>query len=135
MKHAIAYYGHFDRNFDDLQPNTTQYAGRDGLTHVVADPSPSVNGILFGYMEQQGKKFVAVKAADIGAEEPVPLDPDLHLDGKQFGPQPTTFGDTSAYHLIQSMKQLNLIRVTLCKLSRSRSSYEQPADVLISCAD
>jgi hypothetical protein len=108
MKHSIGYLGHYDRNLEHLRPGTRTYVRDDGtIGRVVARP-PDVDGVFFGYMELQGKKYVAVRAQygdnDVTVTNVVRLDEARHTDGKGFIlTNPSRFGDESARRLLSDM--------------------------------
>ena len=111
MKHAIRYLGHHDSSFSDLSPESSRYRRKDGTCGSVIPRPASVDGILFGYMECQGKLFEAVRAEygdqDVCLKKPVRLTRPLHTDGKGFGPNPSQFGDQSAKRLLADMASAN----------------------------
>ena len=63
-----------------------------------------MDGVFFGYMECDGKRFVAVRvqygADDVVVRNPVTLNPPRHTDGKGFGPNPSRFDDDAAERLL-----------------------------------
>jgi len=107
VKHAIGYLGHYDRSFQSLHPNPREYVRENGSIGRVDERPTDVNGVFFGYMERQGKTFVAVRAQysdiDVVLETAIPLDPPRHTDGKGFGPNPSRLGDESAGRLLSDM--------------------------------
>ena len=111
MKHSIGYLGRFERSFQNLRPGTTEYVREDGTIGTVDERPADVDGVFFGYMERQGKTFVAVRAqsgdVDVILANPVPLDPQRHTDGKGFGPNPSRFGDEAASRLLADMIAAN----------------------------
>jgi len=112
MRHSIGYLGHYD-HFCNLTPHPREYHRHDGSLGTVDDRPNRVNGIFFGYMEREGKTFVAVRAQhddidiDVVLQNAVPLDPSRHTDGKGFGPKPSLFGDDSAARLVSDMITTN----------------------------
>lgn len=104
MKHSIGYLGRFERSFASLKPGVREYVREDGSLGKVDERPRDVDGVFFGYMECDGKRFVAVRAqygeADVVVQNPVPLNPSRHTDGKGFGPNPSRFGDESAERLL-----------------------------------
>jgi hypothetical protein len=102
MKHTILYFGHFDRNFRALLPDTSTYLDRHGEEKPVDEASSKVDGFQFRYMECRGKEFVAVGVEDVVLRAPVLLIPERHTDGKGFF-APPQFGDESAMHLLVDM--------------------------------
>lgn len=111
MKHAIGYLGHYDRDFTDLKPGVRRYRRKDGTTGPVALRPKNVDGIFFGYLECQGKTFVAVRVEfgghDVFVKNPVALKPPRHTDKKGFGPNSSRFGDDSAERLLADMMSSN----------------------------
>jgi len=111
MKHSIGYMGRFERSFASLRPGTREYFREDGTVGRVDERPADVDGVFFGYMERQGKTFVAVRAQhgeiDVIVKNPVVLDPARHTDGKGFGPNPSRFGDESATRLLADLIAAN----------------------------
>jgi len=111
MKHSIGYLGHYDRSFADLRPGIRDHLREDGSVGHVDERPPEVDGVFFGYMERQGKTFVAVRAQygelDVVVRHAVLLDRARHTDGKGFGPNPSRFGDDSASRLLADMIAAN----------------------------
>jgi hypothetical protein len=107
LKNAIGYLGRFERSFGDLKPGVNEYLREDGSRGQVDERPQNVDGVFFGYMECDSKRFVAVRAEyeddDIVLANPVPLQPQRHTDGKSFGPNPSRFGDESAERLLIDM--------------------------------
>jgi hypothetical protein len=102
MTHTILYFGHFDRNFRRLSPDTATYLDRNGVEKPVDDASSKVDGFRFRYMECRGKEFVAVGVGELVLRAPVLLIPERHTDGKGFF-APPQFEDDSAMHLLVDM--------------------------------
>ena len=102
MIHTILYFGHLDRNFRNLAPDTATYVDRDGVEKPVVKASAKVDGYRFRYMECQGKEFVAVVVDEVVLRAPVLLIPERHTDGKGFF-APPQFGDDSAMRLLVDM--------------------------------
>lgn len=108
MNHTILYFGHFDRNFQALNTETTTYRDKDNLKKPVEQATKNVTGYHFRYMERQFKEFVAVGVEDVGERgiiilrAPLLLTSERHTDEKGFfnGPH---FGDESAMHLLVDM--------------------------------
>jgi len=106
MKHTILYHGRFELNFDRLhrlKDDFTIKRTEDKGLATVASPSDKVDGIVFGYMEKSKRRFFAVKVEDVILSKPVRLVPDLHTDGKGFGPAASQFGDQSAKRLLEGI--------------------------------
>jgi hypothetical protein len=104
LRHAIGYLGRFERSFATLKPGVRRYVREDGSFGDVDERPRDADGVFFGYMECDGKRFVAVRVQhgsdDLVVRNPVPLDPPRHTDGKGFGPNPSRFGDDSAERLL-----------------------------------
>ena len=64
MRHALMYFGGFERNFPNLTTSATSFTGTDGKEHPYQPWPQSVDGLRVSYMEKHGKKFVAVRVAD-----------------------------------------------------------------------
>lgn len=109
--HAIAYHGHYDYNFERLKPGFRRYKHRNGSTHPVPAPPRYVKGVLFGFMEKPRKRFVGVRARyaglDVVLDNPLPLRPRRHTDGKGFGPRPSHLTDSAALNLLRDMARRN----------------------------
>jgi hypothetical protein len=111
MQHVIRFEGGFERNFATLRAGNGEYEGDDG-TRVHAAPWPAeADGVRFGFMEQQGKRFLAVRLQygddEIVLRHPVRLDPARHLGGRRFSPRPIPLGDEPAGALLADIIDLN----------------------------
>jgi hypothetical protein len=104
MRHAIRYEGGYERNFSKLRPGATDFEGDDGARHKLPPWPKDTDGLRFGFMERQGKKFVAVRVqygpADVVLPHDVAVERDIHLDGKRLGPEPIVLSDTAASALL-----------------------------------
>jgi hypothetical protein len=111
MQHVIRYEGGYDRNFGTLRSHGTEYEGDDGDRHVAKPWPKAIDGVRFSFMEQPGKKFVAVRVQyageDVVLKNPVRLDPARHLGGKRFSPEPLTLGDGPAGALFGDILESN----------------------------
>lgn len=111
MKHSIGYLGRYERKCAHLRPGIREYLRDDGSVGRVAERPADVDGVFFGYMEREGKTFVAVRAQyneiDVVRKHPVLLDPPRHTDGKGFGPSPARFDDDVARRLLADMIAAN----------------------------
>jgi len=111
MRHAIRFEGGFERNFGMLRAGTVDYEGDDGMRRPVAPWPAEIDGVRFGYMEQRGKRFLAVRlwygAEEIVLRHPVRLDPARHLGGRRFSARPIPLGDESAGALFADIVDLN----------------------------
>ncbi|HEX8726169.1 MAG TPA: hypothetical protein VF737_12350 [Gemmatimonadaceae bacterium] len=112
MKNALMYHGAFETNFKLLKPGATTFIGTDGKTHQLPPWPKEAEGIRFGYMEKEGKKFFAVRVMDSKADLILPhevrIDPDRHMGvNKRFGPEPTVFDDPPAADLLADILKAN----------------------------
>ena len=110
MQHVIRYEGSYERNFGTLRSQGNEYEGEDGGRHT-ATPWPKGEGVRFSFMEQPGKRFVAVRVQfgpdDVVLRTPVRLDPERHLGGKRFSGQPVTIDDGPAGALFGDILESN----------------------------
>jgi hypothetical protein len=111
MRHVIRFEGGFERNFVALRASDGEYEGDDGLRLHAAPWPAEADGVRFGFMEQRGKRFLAVRL-QYGDEEvvlrhPVRLDPARHLGGRRFSARPIPLGDEPAGALFADMIDLN----------------------------
>jgi hypothetical protein len=111
MRHVIRFEGGFERNFAALRVGSGEYEGDDGAP-VRAAPWPSeADGVRFAFMEQRGKRFLAVRLQYDGEEvvlrHPVRLDPARHLGGRRFSARPIPLGDEPAGALFADIIDLN----------------------------
>lgn len=110
MQHVIRYEGGYERNFGTLRSRGSEYEGDDGDRHA-AQPWPKADGVRFSFMEQPGKRFVAVRVQyegdDVVLKNPVRLDPERHLGGKRFSPEPVTLDDAAAGALFGDILESN----------------------------
>jgi hypothetical protein len=97
MIHALVYHGAFELNFDALKPGATTYVPSTRKPPSIAIAQPQVDGIVIGYMERAGKRFVAVRVRfegrDVVLENPVVLDRIRHLGGRRFSARPIQLTD------------------------------------------
>lgn len=111
MIHSIGYLGPYDPNIGRLASDSTQYLRYDNTVGDIDEPSDNVDGVFFGYLEKPGREFFAVRAryldVVVNLDDPILLDPSRHTDGKNFGPQPSQFGDESATNLLRDMIAAN----------------------------
>jgi hypothetical protein len=111
MQHILRFEGGYERNFAALRPGANEYDGEDGARqHAVPWPAEA-DGIRFGFMEQRGKRFLAVRVEyadlEVVLKHPVRLDPSRHLGGRRFSPKPIPLADESASALLGDMVDLN----------------------------
>jgi hypothetical protein len=111
MRHAIRFEGGYERNFSSLHSGADDYEGEDGTRHSIPPWPAEAAGLRFGFMEQPGKKFVAVRVRygdeEVVLKHPVRLDPARHLGGKRFGPEPISLSDTPAGILLGDILDAN----------------------------
>ena len=111
MRHVIRFEGGFERNFAALHAGGGDYEGDDGERHRAAPWPAEADGVCFGFMEQRGKRFLAVRLEYRGQEvvlrHPVRLDPTRHLGGRRFSPRPIPLGDEQAGALFADIIDLN----------------------------
>lgn len=123
MQHVIRYEGGYERNFGTLRSRGSEYEGEDGDRHV-ATPWPKADGVHFSFMEQPGKRFVAVRVQfageDVVLKNPVRLDPERHLGGKRFSAQPVTLDDGPAGALFGDILESNREQYKELRAMRAR---------------
>ena len=111
MHHAIRYEGSFERNFPALRPGAADYEGDDGGRHPLPRWPATADGLRFGFMEQRGKRFVAVRVQyggrDVALKHAVPLDPARHLGGRRFSAEPIALDDGPAGALFGDILDAN----------------------------
>jgi hypothetical protein len=111
MQHVIRYEGGFERNFGTLRSHGTEYEGDDGGRHTATPWPQAADGVCFSFMEQPGKRFVAVRVQygdeNVVLRHPVRLDPERHLGGKRFSAQPVTIDDGPAGALFGDILESN----------------------------
>jgi hypothetical protein len=111
MQHALRFEGGFERNFPASRSGGGEYHGEDGtVQHAVPWPVET-DGLRFGFMEQRGKRFLAVRVQygdeEIVLRHPVRLDPTRHLGGRRFSAKPIPLGDAAASALFGDIVDLN----------------------------
>ena len=124
MQHVIRYEGGYERNFGTLRSRGSEYEGDDGDRHNATPWPKSVDGVCFSFMEQPGKRFVAVRVQfegeDVVLRNPVRLDPERHLGGKRFSGQPVTLDDGPAGALFGDIIESNREQEKELRAMRSR---------------
>ena len=124
MQHVIRYEGGYERNFGTLRSQGSEYEGDDGDRHVAQPWPKAVDGVRFSFMEQPGKRFVAVRVQfgneDVVLKNPVRLDPERHLGGKRFSAQPVTLDDGAAGALFGDILESNREQQKALKAIRAR---------------
>ena len=111
MQHVIRFEGGFERNFATLSSGAGDYETDAGDRRPVVAWPGEADGLRFGFMEQRGKRFLAVRVR-FGEEEivlrhPVRLDAARHLGGRRFSPRPIPLGDEPAGALLADIIDLN----------------------------
>ena len=111
MRHAIRFEGGFERNYSTLRSGADSYEGDDGTRRPIGAWPAKADGLRFGFMEQPGKRFVAVRVG-FGSEEvvlqhPLRIDPDRHLGGRRFSPDPIELGEAPASALLGDILDAN----------------------------
>ena len=133
MRHAIRYEGGFERNFSDLRPGATEFEGDDKERHKMAPWPKGADGLRIGFMERQGKRFVAVRvqygATDVVLKHDVVLDPNRHLGGHRLAAEPVRLDNDAASALLGDIIDANPEQRTELTAVREqlRASLHQPA--------
>jgi hypothetical protein len=111
MHHAYMYNGAFEKNYSTLKPGAVSYVGTDGDTRPLPPWPDAIDGMRIGYMEKNGKKFFAVRLQyrdiDIVLENPLALDPLVHMGNRRFSSDPTLVGDEEASQLLDDVIREN----------------------------
>jgi hypothetical protein len=111
MQHAIRFEGGFERNFAALREGGGEYEADDGSRQQAVPWPAEADGLRFGFMEQHGKRFLAVRVQygdqEVVLEHPVRLDPTRHLGGRRFSAKPIPLGDEPAGALLGDILDLN----------------------------
>jgi hypothetical protein len=111
MHHAIRFEGGFERNFPALRRGSADYEGDDGARHAMPEWPATTDGLRFGFMEQRGKRFLAVRVQygerEVPLSHAVPLDPVRHLGGRRFSAEPIALGDAPAGALLGDILDAN----------------------------
>src|SRR5688572_7979977 len=68
MQHVIRYEGGYERNFGTLRSQGSEYEGDDGGRHIAQPWPKTMDGVRFSFMEQPGKRFVAVRVQYAGED-------------------------------------------------------------------
>jgi hypothetical protein len=112
MRHVLRYEGSFERNFTALRPGADGYLADDGTRQSALEWPADADGLRFGFMEKQGKRFVAVRVGnreqEVVLEHPVNLDPARHLGGRRFSAAPIAIGDQPASALLGDILDVNV---------------------------
>lgn len=111
MRHVLRFEGGYERNFSASRSGGAEYDGDDGVRQQAAPWPAEADGIRFGFMEQAGKRFLAVRVeygdTEVLLRHPVRLDPTRHLGGRRFSAKPIPLADESASALLGDMVDLN----------------------------
>jgi hypothetical protein len=112
MSHALMYHGSFESNFSRIKPGATSFLGSDGSEKVIPDWPDEADGLRIGYMEKEGKRFVAVRVmddeSDVILRNELLLHPPSHMGhGKRFAPEPTVIEDDAAKQLLHDIMEKN----------------------------
>jgi hypothetical protein len=111
MRHAIRYEGGYERNFTGLRPGATEFDGDDDQRHTMVAWPAAADGLRFGFLERQGKRYVAVRVqygqTDIVVPHGVVIDQTRHLAGRRLGPDPVPIGDEPASALLGDLIDAN----------------------------
>ena len=111
MRHVIRFEGGFERNFPTLRSGADDYEGEDGRRRPLGAWPAEADGLRFGFMEQPGKRFVAVRVRygdrEVVLQHPVRLEPERHLGGRRFSGEPIALGDTPAGALLGDIVDAN----------------------------
>jgi hypothetical protein len=88
----MRFEGGFERNFAALREGGGEYEADDGSRQQVVPWPAEADGLRFGFMEQHGKRFLAVRVQygdqEVVLQHPVRLDPTRHLGGRRFSAKP-----------------------------------------------
>jgi hypothetical protein len=106
MRHVLRFEGSFEQNFQMLRPGTDGYLADDGTRQSALEWPAEADGLRFGFMEKQGKRFVAVR--EVILDNPVRLDPARHLGGRRFSAAPIPIGDEPAGALLGDILDANV---------------------------
>ncbi|HEY4219514.1 MAG TPA: hypothetical protein VGM67_20400 [Gemmatimonadaceae bacterium] len=111
MRHAYMYNGAFETNYTALRPGSTSYVSTEGDSRPLPPWPDKIDGVRVGYMEKAGKKFYAVRVQhddhDIVLENPVYIDPLMHMGNQRFSAEPTVVSDDEASALLDEMIREN----------------------------
>jgi hypothetical protein len=111
MQHVLRFEGSFEQNFQTLRPGADGYLADDGTRQSALAWPAEADGLRFGFMEKEGKRFVAVRVGnadqEVVLEHPVRLDPSRHLGGRRFSAAPIPIGDEPAGALLGDILDAN----------------------------
>jgi hypothetical protein len=132
MRHALVYHGAFELNYDQLAPGSTSYTATGGGTRPIERTPAAIDGVIVGYMERSGKKFIAVRVRfeehDIVLRSPVVLDPLRHLGNRRFSPRPVEIQDSVASVLLDDIITQNPEQQTELALLVNRVNHVRRGD-------
>jgi hypothetical protein len=106
------YHGSFESNFSRMKPGATSFLGSDGSEHMMPEWPDEADGLRVGYMEKEGKRFVAVRVmddqSDVMLGNELLLHPASHMGhGKRFSPEPTVIDYDAAKQLLHDIMEKN----------------------------
>jgi hypothetical protein len=111
MRHVLRFEGSFERNFPTLRPGTDAFVSDDGTRQSALEWPAEADGLRFGFMEKNGKRFVAVRVGnseqEVILQNPVRLDPARHLGGRRFSATPIPIGNEPAGALLGDILDAN----------------------------
>jgi len=98
MNHCFMYHGAFERNAGKMKAGATTFEGSDGSAHAIPAWPKGADGVCIGYMEKEGKKFLAMRVVrgktDVVLADGLAIDPARHMGhGKRFSAEPTLVTD------------------------------------------
>ena len=132
MLHALVYHGSFELNYDRLSAGAVTYVSTDGSARPIEKTAPNIDGVVFGYMERSGKKFIAVRVQfethDIVLRSPIVLDPMRHMGNRRFSPRAVTIQDDVASSLLDDILAANLEQQIELALLLNRVNHVRRGD-------
>ena len=124
MRHALMYIGGFERNFSTLTTSTNAFTGTDGKEYPYHPWPPGVDGLRVGYMERQGKRFVAVRVSD-GTSDVVLKNEMVMVPGEHFGFGTRLSGEPTLVEDDNAMLKM------LEDITKRNSGHKEVTDVLL----
>jgi hypothetical protein len=118
------YIGGFERNFPKLAKSTSSFTGTDGNDHSYQPWPPSADGLRIGYMEKEGKKFVAVRVGD-GMSDVVLKNEMVMVPGEHFGFGTRLSGEPTLVEDDAAMLQM------LEDITKKNADYKDVSDELL----
>lgn len=116
MVHGLMYQGGFEQNFPLLVVGARTFHTSDGQERDLPPWPEAIDGVRFGYMERQGRKFSVVRLQfeehDIVLQTPVTLDRLRHMGNQRFSAQPTLITDACASALLDDVIECNPVLST-----------------------